>query len=70
MTPPHCAAIPLAVSGSGHLCSIASLDGTVRVWDTVTCEVTGQYTPTAHLSSPVVCMCWPPARKLAQVSGE
>lgn len=54
---------PMAISANGNYFSIASLDGQIDIWDTVSSELVSQYTHSKHLSATCVRLSWPPIRK-------
>ena len=50
---------PISLSDCGQYFSYCTLDGQLRIWDTLSGRLKQEYTPSSHLSATCVTISWP-----------
>ncbi|CAG2109173.1 unnamed protein product [Medioppia subpectinata] len=56
---------PIALSDCGQYFSYCTLDGQLKIWDTLSGHLKQEYTPSSHLSATCVTISWPDRHPLA-----
>lgn len=51
--------VPIAVSDCGQYLSYCTIDGQLKIWDTLSGQLKQEYTPSSHLSATCVTISWP-----------
>ena len=55
----------VSFSSNGEYCLYSSPDGVLKLWDTATCKLSQQYTPSSHLTTTCTCLSWGPKRQMS-----
>jgi len=50
---------PISLSDCGQYFSYCTLDGQLKIWDTLSGQLKQEYTPSSHLSATCVRIVWP-----------